>query len=47
MEALTLVVALMDKNRFTRVSIVDQNDRLCGIVAREDILRAIATSVAC
>ncbi|MEM0342716.1 MAG: CBS domain-containing protein [Thermoplasmata archaeon] len=42
---LSEIVALMDKNRFNRVPIVDSSGRLSGIITRRDILRAISRSV--
>jgi len=35
----------MDKNRFNRVPILDSAGRLSGIIARGDIMRAIAKSI--
>lgn len=39
------IAALMDKNRFNRVPILDSTGRLSGIIARGDIMRAIAKSM--
>lgn len=38
------IAAIMDKNRFSRVPIVDDTGRLSGIITRADILKAIAKS---
>jgi CBS domain-containing protein len=42
---LSEIAALMDKNRFNRVPILDSAGRLSGIIARGDIMRAIARSI--
>jgi len=42
---LSEIAAIMDKNRFNRVPILDDTGRLSGIVTRGDILRAIAKSI--
>lgn len=39
------IAALMGKNRFNRVPILDSTGRLSGIIARGDIMRAIAKSI--
>jgi ech hydrogenase subunit F len=42
---LSEIAALMDKNRFNRVPILDSAGRLSGIIARGDIMRAIGKSM--
>ena len=42
---LSEIAAIMDKNRFNRVPILDSTGRLSGIITRGDILRAIAKSI--